>query len=159
MDFTFPCDIKEQYKIWKNVPRFLLLDLEKIFLCMFSVPWKKIYIYIYIYIWSIWANASLLVLYKSHARSRKNFSSYFQFIIFKPLSYCFEETIGFDLKASFASCPLSRLISWYSKPGDITKEYWKKAIQFHGTFQGLKIKNCFIFTTHSLRKPVNIQCP
>ena len=28
----------------------------------------------------------------------------FQFVIFKPLSYCFEETIGFDVKASFASC-------------------------------------------------------
>ena len=33
-----------------------------------------------------------------------------QFLIFKPLSYCFEETIGFDVKTSFASCPLSRLI-------------------------------------------------
>ena len=44
-----------------------------------------------------------------------------QFVIFKPLSYCFEETIGFDLKASFTSCPLSRLIRWCNKPGDITK--------------------------------------
>ena len=33
-----------------------------------------------------------------------------QFVIFKPLSYCFEETIGFDVKASFASRPRSRLI-------------------------------------------------
>ena len=33
-----------------------------------------------------------------------------QFVIFKPLSYCFEETIGFDVKTSFASCPLSHLI-------------------------------------------------
>ena len=33
-----------------------------------------------------------------------------QFVIFKPLSHCFEETIEFDLKASFASRPLSRLI-------------------------------------------------
>ena len=33
-----------------------------------------------------------------------------QFVIFKPLSYCFEETIRFDVKASFASRPLSRLI-------------------------------------------------
>ena len=41
-----------------------------------------------------------------------------------PLSYYFEETIGFDVKASFASCPVSRLISWYNKPGDITKEFW-----------------------------------
>ena len=34
----------------------------------------------------------------------------FQFVIFKPLSYCFEETIGFDVKASFSSLPVSRLI-------------------------------------------------
>ena len=33
-----------------------------------------------------------------------------QFVIFKPLSYCFQETIGFDIKASFASRPESRLI-------------------------------------------------
>ena len=34
----------------------------------------------------------------------------FQFVIFKPLNYCFEETIGFDVKESFASRPLSCLI-------------------------------------------------
>ena len=34
----------------------------------------------------------------------------YQFVIFKPLSYCFEETIGFDVKASFASRPELRLI-------------------------------------------------
>ena len=28
-----------------------------------------------------------------------------QFVILKPLSYCFKEAIGFDLKASFASRP------------------------------------------------------
>ena len=33
-----------------------------------------------------------------------------QFVIFKPLSYCFEETIGFDVKSSFVSRPVSRLI-------------------------------------------------
>ena len=43
---------------------------------------------------------------------------------FKPLSFCFEETIWFDVKASFASRPRSRLIRWYKKPGDITKEFW-----------------------------------
>ena len=32
------------------------------------------------------------------------------FSVCKPLSYCLEETIGFDEKASFASRPLSRLI-------------------------------------------------
>ena len=32
------------------------------------------------------------------------------FVIFKPLSYCFEDTIGFGVKASLASRPLPRLI-------------------------------------------------
>ena len=36
---------------------------------------------------------------------------------------------------------MSRLIRWYNKPGDITKEFWEKPIQFHGTFHGLKITN------------------
>ena len=40
--------------------------------------------------------------------SPKNLSM--QFVIFKPLNYCFEETIGFDVKASFASQPVLRLI-------------------------------------------------
>ena len=34
-----------------------------------------------------------------------------QFVIFKPLRYCFQETVGFDVKASFVSRPVSRLIS------------------------------------------------
>ena len=38
------------------------------------------------------------------------FPGSFQFVIFKPLSYCFEETIGFDVRTSFAGRPLSRLI-------------------------------------------------
>ena len=42
-----------------------------------------------------------------------------QFVIFKPLSYCFEETIEFDVKALLAMRPVSRLI----KPGNITKEF------------------------------------
>ena len=53
-----------------------------------------------------------------------------QFAIFEPLSYCFEETIEIDIKASVASRPVSCLIRWYNKP-----------IQFHGTFHGLKITN------------------
>ena len=65
-----------------------------------------------------------------------------QFVIFKPLSYCFEEAIGFDVKTSFANRSVVRLISWYNKPSDITKEFRKKAIQFHRTFHGLKITNC-----------------
>ena len=47
-----------------------------------------------------------------------------QFVICKPLSYCFKEIIEFDVKASFASRPVSRLIRWCNKPGDITKEFW-----------------------------------
>ena len=38
-----------------------------------------------------------------------------QFLIFNPLSYCFEEIIGFGVKASFGSRPVSRLIRWYKK--------------------------------------------
>ena len=41
------------------------------------------------------------------------------FLVFTLLSYCFEEAIDFEVKASFARRPVSRLI----KPGDITKEY------------------------------------
>ena len=37
-----------------------------------------------------------------------------QFVIFKPLSYCFKET-GYDVKASFASCPVLCLIRCYNK--------------------------------------------
>ena len=73
---------------------------------------------------------------------RKKANSALQFVIFKLLSYCFEETIEFDVKASFPSRLVSRLIRWYNKPGDITKEFWQKTIQFHGTFHELKITNC-----------------
>ena len=52
--------------------------------------------------------------------------------------------------ASFASRPVSRLIKWYNKPGDITKEFWEKAIQFHGTFHGLKITN---WPNRTLQRP------
>ena len=44
-----------------------------------------------------------------------------QFAIFKPMNM--EETIEFDVKTSFASRPVSRLISCYNKPDDITKEF------------------------------------
>ena len=52
------------------------------------------------------------------------------------LSYCFEEKIRFGVKASFVNRPVSCLIWWYNKPGDITKEFWEKAIQFLKTFHG-----------------------
>ena len=54
--------------------------------------------------------------------SRKAFTHTFQFVIFKLLSYCFEETIGFDVNASFASRSVSRLIRWYNK-GILRKGY------------------------------------
>ena len=41
-----------------------------------------------------------------------------QCVIFKMLNYCFEEKIGFGVKASFVRRPVSCLI----KPGDIIKE-------------------------------------
>ena len=44
-----------------------------------------------------------------------------QFVIFKLLSYCFEETIGFDVKSSFTSRLVSRLVRWSNKPADLTK--------------------------------------
>ena len=50
----------------------------------------------------------------------------FQFVIFKPLNYCFEEIIGFDIKASFASRPVSRLIRWYNK----TRWYNNRILNF-----------------------------
>ena len=37
------------------------------------------------------------------------------FCKWKPLSHCFEETVGFDVKASLASCLVSRLIRWHNK--------------------------------------------
>ena len=49
--------------------------------------------------------------------------SLYQFVIFNPLSYCFKEMIGFDVKASFASRPVLRLTRWYNKPGDITIDF------------------------------------
>ena len=41
------------------------------------------------------------------------------FVIFIPLSYCFEETTRFYVKAFLARDPVSSLI----KPGDVTKEF------------------------------------
>ena len=70
----------------------------------------------------------------------------YQFAIFKPLSYCFVwwNKIEFDVKASFTSRTLSRLIRWYNKAGGITKEFGEKAIKFHRTFHGSKITNWYM---------------
>ena len=66
-------------------------------------------------------NLKLKLMYLTLSRKYKLDGN--QFVIFKSLSYCFEETIGFGVKASFASRPVSRLIRRYSRPGDITKEF------------------------------------
>ena len=73
--------------------------------------------------------------------------------ILKPLSYCFKETVGFDVKASFASPPVLSLV----KPGDITKEFQEKVIQFHGTFQWMKITNCIMPDVTMLGKGATLQ--
>ena len=63
-----------------------------------------------------------------------------QFVIFKPFSYCFEETIEFDVKFSFASRPVSRLIWWYNKRGDITKEFEKRLFSSMELFMDWKLQ-------------------
>ena len=67
-----------------------------------------------------------------------------EFVIFKPQSYCFRQTIVFDIKTSYASRPLSRLIRLYKKRIDITKKFWEKTIQCHGTVYGLQITNWIV---------------
>ena len=53
-----------------------------------------------------------------HRKTSPHQAGSWQFVVFKPLIYYFKETIGFDVKASFARRPVSRLL----KLGDITKE-------------------------------------
>ena len=45
------------------------------------------------------------VLHLFQEKGRNRSVSLYQFVIFKPLSYCFEETIGLEVKASFARGP------------------------------------------------------
>ena len=54
----------------------------------------------------------------------------FEFVNFKPLSHCFEEIVGLDVKALFTR----RLVASLIKPGHITNKFLEKAIQFHRTF-------------------------
>ena len=89
--------------------------------------------------------------------SKKRFISYnlaIQFVILKPLSYYFEETIEFDLMASFASCLVSRLIKWYSKPSNITKNFDKRLFTSTGFFMDWKLQTVYLKTSddfHCLR--------
>ena len=59
----------------------------------------------------------VLHLLKEDGRDRS--VSVYHFVIFKTIRYYFEETITFDIQASFAKGPVSRLI----KLGDKTKEF------------------------------------
>ena len=62
-------------------------------------------------------NLKLKLMYLTLSRKYKLDGN--QFVIFKSLSYCFEETIGFELKALFSRHPVLCLI----KPSDKTKEF------------------------------------
>ena len=67
-------------------------------------------------------------------------SEIIQFVVFKPLSYYFEETIGFDAKASFTSRPVSRLISWYNKQVMQQKNFDKRLFSFTGLLMDWKLQ-------------------
>ena len=69
------------------------------------------------FVWVYNAMASLSKNWKRGDGKRTRKIKIWFFVIFRLLSYCVEETIGFDVKASFVSRPVSRLF----KPGDITK--------------------------------------
>ena len=63
-----------------------------------------------------------------------------QFAIFKQLSCCFEETIGFDVKASFASRPVLHLISWYNNQVIQQNNFDKKLFSSTGLFIDWKLQ-------------------
>ena len=63
-----------------------------------------------------------------------------QFVIFKPLSYCFEKAIGFEVKAPFASRPLSRLISWYNNQVIQQKNFDKRLFSSTALFMDWKLQ-------------------
>ena len=75
-------------------------------------------------------------VYVTTAKHMTNVSG--QFVILKPLSYSFEEMIGFDVKASFPSHPVSRLI----KAGDVTKELVPQDFSW---IENYKLWFCFQF--------------
>ena len=63
-----------------------------------------------------------------------------QFVIFKLLSYCFEKTVGLDVKASFVSRPVSRLISWYSSQVIKQNNFDKKLFSSTRLFMDWKLQ-------------------
>ena len=66
---------------------------------------------------------------------------------FKALSYCFK---GFDVKASFASRPISRLIKWYNKPGDKQNNFEKRLFSSTGISLDWNFQIVYIFFNVSL---------
>ena len=120
----------------------LLITLSSVSWCLTKYLWMFSIVGFFLLIFFTWIIASnILESYKllSHTFA---IIKYLQFVIFNSRSYCLDEIIGIDAKASFASRPVSRLNRRYNKPGYITNEFWEKAIQFHGTFYGFKITNC-----------------
>ena len=69
----------------------------------------------------------------------------YQCVIFKPLSYCFEETIRFDVKASFTSRPVSRQLRWYSNQVIQQKNFDKKLFSSSGLFIDWKLQTELFF--------------
>ena len=93
--------------------RDLYLENSAVSNLCFLLTWLHLVPYFFLLYW--WPSSSLCTICDAISSN--------QFVIFKLLSYCFEEAIGFDVKASFTNRPESRLIRWYNEPGDITKEF------------------------------------
>ena len=66
--------------------------------------------------------------------------SHYQFVIFIPLSYCFEKTIAFDVKALFARRPVSQLI----KPGEYNKRILGKDYSAPRDFSWIENSNYYL---------------
>ena len=68
------------------------------------------------YIWYYWMHLSNKLVGKDeNLNFCNNAMMLMQFVIFKPLKYRFEETIGFDIKTSFASLAVLHFIRQYNK--------------------------------------------
>ena len=76
---------------------------------------------------------SFLSLHRTNSTIRLN-----QSVIFKLLSYCFEETIGFDINASFARSPVSqynkRVLRLFSSTGLLMDWKLQTEIRIYASF-------------------------
>ena len=81
-----------------------------------------------------------------------------QFVILKPLSYCFEEAIRFEVKVSFASRPVSHLIRWFNKPCNTTKEFWKRLFISMGLFIDCKLETVLFPWINTFCSITDVQC-